>query len=416
MKVVHNRIQTIKNMSVIEFPQVIERGCGLDVHKDTVVATIQGTDLESETKTFGTFTSDLEHLVGWLQNQGITHIAMESTGVYWKPVYYVLEDYFEILLVNARHIKNVPGHKTDKKDSEWIAKLLLSGLLKSSFVPDPLIRQLRVLQRHKKKLIQQRTGEKNRLQNILEDANIKMASVVSDVFGKTGMAIIGQLAEGQTDPVVLSNLAKGTLVRKRDQLQLALYGKFSEHHRFMLRLILNTILHINETIEQIEIQIDKYLDQMKTEVALLQTIPGVSRQIAVGIISETGIDMSCFASEKHLASWTGVCPGNNESAGKKRSSKVTQGNKYLKTTLIEAAWSATHTKNTNFAYKYHVLASRRGKKKAAMAISHKILTAAYYILRDKTEYKEPHVKLEILQLRKEKEIERLEKRLDKLKN
>ena len=416
MKVVHNRIQTIKNMSVIEFPQVIERGCGLDVHKDTVVATIQGTDLESETKTFGTFTSDLEHLVGWLQNQGITHIAMESTGVYWKPVYYVLEDYFEILLVNARHIKNVPGHKTDKKDSEWIAKLLLSGLLKSSFVPDPLIRQLRVLQRHKKKLIQQRTGEKNRLQNILEDANIEMASVVSDVFGKTGMAIIGQLAEGQTDPVVLSNLAKGTLVRKRDQLQLALYGKFSEHHRFMLRLILNTILHINETIEQIETQIDKYLDQMKTEVALLQTIPGVSRQIAVGIISETGIDMSCFASEKHLASWTGVCPGNNESAGKKRSSKVTQGNKYLKTTLIEAAWSATHTKNTNFAYKYHVLASRRGKKKAAMAISHKILTAAYYILRDKTEYKEPHVKLEILQLRKEKEIERLEKRLDKLKN
>ncbi len=402
-------------MSCIEFPQIIERGCGLDVHQKTVVATIRGVDLETQTLTFGTFTLELEKLICWLQDHGVTHVAMESTGVYWKPVYHVMEPFFEILLVNARHIKNVPGHKTDKKDSEWIAKLLLSGLLKGSFIPDAVTRELRCLQRHKKKLIHQRTAEKNRLQNILEDANIKLGSVVSDVFGKTGLAIIEQLAIGQTDPITLSDLAKGRLVRKKEQLQQALYGRLSSHHQFMLELILDTIKMINEMIERVQHQIDAYLMRICNEVTLLQTIPGVSKQAATGILAEIGTDMSMFTSHKHLASWTGVCPGNNESAGKKKSAKVTRGNKYLKTILIEAAWSASHAKNTLLSRKYHTLAARRGRKKAAMAIGHKILTAAYFILRDKVAYAEPLMSPRAIQKKKIIQIERLQKRIDKLK-
>ena len=340
---------------------------------------------------------------------------MESTGVYWKPVYYVLEPYFELLLVNARHIKNVPGHKTDKKDSEWIAKLLLSGLLKKSFVPNQQTRELRTLYRHRKKLINQRSTEKNRLHNILEDANIKLGSVVSDVFGKTGMDILRHLAKGITDHHKLSELARGSLVRKKDKLKEALYGRFSEHHEFMLNLILQTIDQINETIDKVERQIDKYLDKLSQEAALLQTIPGVSRQVCAGILSEIGNEMENFISNKHLASWAGICPGNNESAGKKYSTRVTQGNKYLKSVLIEAAWSASHTKNTHLAYKHYVIAKRRGAKKAAMAVAHKILTAAYYILRDKTEYREPRLLPEIVEQKRTIEIERLERRLAKLK-
>ncbi|HYQ59311.1 MAG TPA: transposase, partial [Draconibacterium sp.] len=218
---------------VEEFPRIIERGCGLDVHQGTVVASIKGKDIIERTETFVTFTEDLERLVCFFQNEGITHIAMGSTGIYWKPVYYVLEEYFEILLCNARHIKNVPGHKTDKKDSEWIAKLLLSGLLKGSFIPREEIRQLRDLHRHRRKLISQRTAEKKRLQNILEDANIKQGSVVSDVFGKTGIAIIYALAAGEKKPKKLAGFAKGSLIRRKAELEKALYGRITEHHTFM---------------------------------------------------------------------------------------------------------------------------------------------------------------------------------------
>jgi transposase len=207
--------QKLNDMPIVEFPQIVKRGCGLDVHRDTVVATVRGEDIETRTVTYGTFTKDIEALIGWLQNEGVTHVAMESTGVYWKPVYYVMEPYFELLLVNARHVKNVPGHKTDKKDSEWIAKLLMSGLLKKSFVPDAHTRCVRGLYRHRKKLINQRSTEKNRLQNILEEANIKLGSVISDVFGKTGQAILYQLSNGQTDPKELAKLAKGSLVKKK---------------------------------------------------------------------------------------------------------------------------------------------------------------------------------------------------------
>lgn len=250
---------------------------------------------------------------------------------------------------------------------------------------------------------------------ILEDANIKLSSVVKDVFGKSGFAILEALAEGQTDAVVLSGLAKGSLIGKKDQLVLALYGRFSQHHQFMLQVILSSIKHINQQIGMVEEQIDNYLSQTSNEVTLLQTIPGVSKQVAAGILSEIGTDMSNFVSYKHLASWAGVCPGNNESAGKKMSSRVTQGNKYLKTTLIESAWSACRSKNTQLAHKYYQMASRRGKKKAAMAIGHKILIAAYHILRDKVAYREPKITDQIRDQRNKAQIERLQKQLDMLK-
>lgn len=402
-------------MSTVEFPQVIERGCGLDVHRDTVVASIQGIDLVEETQTFFTFTSDLERLICWLQNHGITHVAMESTGVYWKPVYYVLEGYFEILVVNARHIKNVPGHKTDKADSQWIAKLLLSGLLKSSFVPDADMRFLRTLFRHRKKLINQRSRAKNRLQNILEDANIKLSSVVSDVFSKTGLAIIEDLINGINDPVELAKQARGSLVRKRSELEMALHGRFNEYHKYMLQLIMNTIQEHNQLVEQMEQKLEECMLPYKHEIELLQTIPGISRISAIGIIAEIGVDMGKFISAKHLASWAGVCPGNNQSAGKKLSARSTQGNKYLKTTLIEASWACSHTKNTYLSFKYYSISKRRGKKKAALAIGHQILTAVYHILKDHIPYKEPRMREDILVQRRKSEMERLQKRLDKLK-
>jgi transposase len=401
---------------VEEFPRIIERGCGLDVHKDTVVASIKGKDIVERTETFGTFTEELEKLIGFLQNEGVSHIAMESTGVYWKPVYYVLEEYFEILLVNARHVKNVPGQKTDKKDSEWIAKLLLSGLLKGSFVPRQDIRELRVLHRHRRKLIHQRTAEKNRLQNILEDANIKLGSVVSDVFGKTGTAIVLAIASGEKDPEKLSEMAKGSLVRKKAELKKALYGRITEHHIFMLQLILASMQHINNQIDCIEKRIDKYLNSMRNDVELLLTIPGVSVQIAAGILAEIGNDMTAFPSAKHLASWAGVCPGNNESAGKKYSSKITHGNKYLKTTLVEAAWAASHSKDCFMATKHKAIAARRGSKKANMAIGHKILTAAYFVLRDKTPYLLSSQNKAIEEQRRLKRIQRLERQLADLKS
>ncbi len=404
-------------MTVVTFPVYIEGGCGLDVHQQTVVASIAGKDIESETKTFGTFTEDLYALTSWLQNQGVTHIAMESTGVYWKPVYYVLEDFFKIILVNARHLKNVPGQKTDKKDSEWIAKLLMSGLLKGSFVPPQSIRELRVLHRHRRKLISERTAEKNRLQNILEDANIKLGSVISDVFGKTGSLIVNALMEGVSDPSALAELTKGSLVQKKEKLKKALNGRVTQHHRFMLRFIAQTIQHINQQIAQLEARMASYIADMKQDAELLQTIPGVSEQIATGILAEIGNDMGVFPTHAHLASWAGVCPGNNESAGKKMSSRVTQGNKHLKTTLVESAWAASHSKtNPVLAVKHRNIALRRGIKKTNVAIGHKILKAAYYVLRDKTPFISPLNNKEILEMKRKKKIERLEKELKAPKN
>lgn len=381
--------------SQVEFPQLFERCAGLDVHKETVVVTVKINQLPDQTRTFGTFTADLHLLRSWLLEQGVTHLAMESTGVYWKPVFNILEDSFQLMLVNARHIKYVPGHKTDCKDSAWIAKLLSSGLLKGSFIPPQEVREMRDLFRYKKKLIGQRVSERNRLQKVLEDANIKLGNVVSDVFGKTGWAIICGIIDQQTDPDLLASLAKGRLRNKIPELIIALNGRVTDHHRFMLESSKLVLEGIQQHIDRIDRRLELYIRSHSTKVELLETIPGVSHETAKGIVAEIGFNMDVFATPQHLASWAGVCPGNNESAGKKKSSRITQGNKMLKTVLVEAAWVASNMKNSWFKNKYYAIAARRGKKRALVAIAHKILIAAYYILKQEVPYKEPELKYSV---------------------
>lgn len=399
--------------SQISFEQVVSRGCGLDVHQENVVATIRGDGLEEQTRTFSTFTSSLKELVIWLEKSGITHVAMESTGVYWKPVFNILEPHFELILVNARHIKYVPGHKTDRNDSAWIAKLLLSGLLKGSFIPPQYTRELRELYRYKRKIIGQRVSEYNRLQNILETANIKLGSVISDMFGISGWSMITAIIDGEQDPIILANLAKGRLKIKKQELILALEGNLNEHHRFMLSLSKTAILQFNELLNQVDKRIDQYLTQWEEEVKLLQTIPGVHKQTATAILAEMGVDMSAFPNQHHLASWCGLCPGNNESAGKKKSERITHGNRSLKTALVEAAWAAAHTKDTYLKRRYYALSTRRGKKRALIAIAHKILIAAYFILKNKIPYMEPDNQ-KWLEKRKQAQINNYLRRLREL--
>lgn len=379
------------NTNSILFEQVINRGCGIDVHKENLVATIRGDGIKEECRTFSSFTEDLLICRNWLKEQRITHVAMESTGVYWKPVFNILERDFTVILVNARHIKNVPGHKTDKKDSAWITKLLLSGLLKGSFIPPQSIRDLRELYRYKRKLLQQGSSERNRLQKVLEDANIKLSSVVTDVFGKTGTLIINALIDGLTDPDLLANFARGSLVKKRKLLSQALYGNISMHHRYMLAASMTILADIDRMISKVDQKMSEYLQGYAQEWSLLQTIPGVGPQSAIAILSEIGTDMSVFPSSKHLASWCGISPGNNESAGKNRSGRTTQGDKFLKSALVESAWHSCRNggKDSFLKRKFISISARRGKKKAIVAVAHKILIAAYFILKNKEAYREP---------------------------
>lgn len=304
----------------IEFEQIIDRGCGLDVHKAVLVATIRGTGIKEETRSFNAFTESIEQLRDWLQQNGITHVAMESTGVYWKPVFNILEEDFEILLVNARHIKNVPGQKTDKKDSRWIAKLLLSGLLKGSFIPPKHIRELRDLTRYKRKVIEQISSEKSRIHKLLEDANIKLSSVVSNLSGVTATKIIDAMIDGQEDVNELIKLRHGKMQSSIEELALALKGKLTLHHKFLLQTIKESIADKNKIIVKIDHQIDKQLleYEMNQDAELLATIPGVGKEGASYILAELGNNMDQFPDEQHLASWAGISPGNNESAGKKK--------------------------------------------------------------------------------------------------
>ncbi len=302
----------------ITFDQVVARGCGMDVHKETVVATVSGSGIKTETRTFNTYTNDLHKMSAWLKEFGVTHIAMESTGVYWKPIFNILEEYFEILLVNARHIKHVPGHKTDKKDSKWIAKLLLSGLLKSSFIPPRNIRELRDLFRYRRKLVSQATAERNRFEKILQDANFKLSTVITDIFGVTGTKLIDALLEDNNDFDQLIDLCHGKIKSKADQLREALVGKLTDHHKFMLRTLRKSLGHIEDLLGEIDQQIDQQAKDYAVELELLQTIPGVQRLGSLALLSEIGADMSKFPNEHHLASWAGMSPGSNESAGKKK--------------------------------------------------------------------------------------------------
>jgi transposase len=367
---------------------IVERGCGLDVHKETVVACIMGNGIKKEIRTYGTMTNNLLQLKQWLIEKGITHVAMESTGVYWKPVFNILEDSVEVILVNARHIKNVPGRKTDVKDSEWLCKLLRNGLVRGSFVPPKDIRELRDLVRYRKKLIQAISAEKNRIQKVLEDANIKLSSVVSDTFGVSGTIIIDELIKGELSIEEIAGLAKGSLTRKKAEIREALVGKFEEHHKFMVSSSLNHIKSIEKVIADIDSQIDKKLAPYREEYKLLQTIPGVKEHSAASIIAEIGVDMDKFPTEGHLSSWAGMSPGNNESAGVKKNCQITHGNKSLKTTVVECAWAASRTKDTYLRAKYHSLVGRRGKKRALVAVGHKILVMCYYMLKQKVAYKE----------------------------
>ena len=391
----------------INFEQIVERGCGIDVHKKIIVATIRGTGIKEQTKTFDGFTDSIEKMKGWLQKHKITHVAMESTGVYWKPIYNILEDGFEILLVNARHIKNVPGRKTDKRDSKWIAKLLLSGLLRGSFIPPKPTRELRDLTRYKRKVIEQVSAEKNRIQKILEDANIKISSVVSSTSGATATKIIDAMIAGEQNIDELLKLRHGRIQSSIEDMISALKGNLTAHHKFMLQTIKESIKEKQILITKLDTQIEVHLKKHELELdsELLQTIPGVGKDGVAYLLAEIGSNMDQFPDEKHLASWAGMSPGSNESAGKKKSSRITHGNKYLRTMLVQFAWAATRTKGTYLRAKYDSLVVRRGKKRALIAVGHKILIAAYFILKDKVEYQE--LGYEYLQnLKKDKKIDR----------
>lgn len=373
----------------VTFDQLVHVGCGLDVHKDNIVATIRNSNQTYETREFGTFTSSLTELRDWCHSQSVTHVAMESTGIYWKPVFNILEADFEVILVNARHVKNVPGHKTDKKDSRWLSKLLLAGLLKGSFIPERDIRELRDLVRYKRKVTNQAASEKNRIIKTLEDANIKLSSVLTNVDGVTGTKIINDLIAGVTDANALLVHYHGKIKASKEEFVKALEGRVTSHHQFMLSIAQKSIREKEALIDALDTQINEAVKAYEVEVDLLQTIPGVGRESAIGIISEVGVDMERFPNEKHISSWAGMSPGNNESGGKKKAVKTVHGNQYLQQTVTESGWGATRTKGCYFNSKYHQLKSRRGTKKALVAIGHKIIVAAYFIIKNKEAYKEP---------------------------
>jgi len=363
---------------------MVERCCGLDVHQETVVACVlvgaPGFRPQKEVRTFRTMTRELEALRDWLKAMGVTHVGMESTGVYWRPVYAVLEGHFELIVGNARHIRNVPGRKTDVKDAEWIANLVRHGLIAKSFVPPRPLRELRDLLRYRRKLTESQAAERNRLLRLLETANIKLASVATDVFGVSGQAMLKALIEGNASAEEMAGLAQGKLRRKHDDLVLALEGRVEEHHRFLLSLQLRRLEAAEEDIEALDLRIAERLEPYSLQHALLMEIPGVNWVVAAALIAEIGVDMSVFLSVHHLAAWAGVCPGNHESAGKRKSGRSRKGNVHLRTMLVGAAISASRTKGSYLRNKFYRLKARRGALRAALAIAHKILVAAYHML------------------------------------
>lgn len=380
--------QPKQDVPVVEFEQIVQRGCGLDVHEKTVVATIEGEGLDRETRTFDTYTSSLIELCEWLLQNNVTHVAMESTGVYWKPVFNILEDHFKVILVNARHLKSVPGRKTDKNDSRWICKLLLAGLLKASFIPEEKIRQLRDLNRYATKLMGEYSSEKNRLQKILEDANIKLSSLVSDIGGVVATRLLDGLMGGRTDlDILITESYHGKMKATKEELLKSITGRMTDHHRFMLRQIRHHMAYLQSQVEVLKEEMDRLLSENQEDIELLRTIPGVDKVIAVKILAETGAKVEeTFGSAKRLAKWVGICPGNNESGGKRLSGRTPHGNKYLKSILVEAAWAATRTKGTYLRAKFDSMVGRKGRKKALLIVGHKILCAVYHILTTRLSY------------------------------
>lgn len=373
--------------------RIVHEYCaGLDVHKKTVVASIivlqEGGAWYEETRTFGTMTGDLLSLSDWLMGYGVTDVAMESTGEYWKPVFNILEENFQVILVNAQHLSKVPGRKTDQGDAQWIAELLQYGLLQPSFIPPPGQRELRELTRFRSTFVRERATLANRVQKVLESANIKLASVASNVLGVSGRAMLEAIIAGEENTQAMADLAKGRLREKRELLVQALAGRVKAHHRFLLTELLCEIDYLDDAIGRFDEQVQEYGRPFEEAVDLLDTIPGVARQTAEVIVSEIGIDMSRFPTAAHLAAWAGVAPGNHESAGKRYSGRKRNGNKALGSALNQAAHAAAKSKDTYLNAQYHRLARRRGRKKAIVAVAHSILTICYYLIQRHEPYRE----------------------------
>jgi transposase len=366
------------------------RSAGLDVHKETVVACVrraEGQHVERETRTFATTTSGLLSLFEWLQEEGVSHVAMEATGVYWKPVWHVLEGAFTLILGNAREIRNVPGRKSDANDAVWLADLVAHGLIRSSFVPPAPIQELRDLTRTRKQLVRERTGHRQRVEKVLEDANVKLSRVVSDPLGTSGRAILEALARGVSDPERLADMTTGRLKASRAEIVEALRGRLTPHHSFMLRLHLSQIDSVDVAIGALEGRIGEVLAPFRAAADHLLTIPGVSDTVAAVILSEIGTDMSHFPTHGHLLSWAALSPRQDESAGKRRSTRTRPGS-WLKTTLVQAAWAAVRTKDSYLRAQFLRLRTRRGAKKAILAVAASMLTAVYYMLKRGADYQD----------------------------
>jgi len=363
---------------------LLERCAGLDVHQASVVCCVligvSGRKPQKLLRSFGTTTRELEALKAWLAEHGIAQVGMESTGVYWKPVYAVLEGHFDLIVGNAHHIKNVPGRKTDVKDAEWIAQLVRHGLITKSFVPPPAIRDLRELVRCRRTLIETRTAMRNRVLKLLEGANIKLSGVASDVFGVSGLAMLEALAAGSTGASEMARLARGRMRRKHAALEAALEGHMREHQRFLLAMQLRQLGAVERDLEALDARIDAQLEPFRARHQLLLQIPGVDRVTAAAILAEIGIDMGVFATARRLAAWAGLAPGNYESAGKPKGAAVRRGNVFLKSALFAAASAAVRTKGSYYRDKYNRLRARRGPVRALMAVAHKLLIAAFHML------------------------------------
>jgi transposase len=369
--------------------QVLYPRCaGLDVHKDTVVARIRcvSDPPHDEVRSYPTTTSALLELNDWLAEHAVTHVAMEATGVYWKPVWHLLEEHFELVLANAQHIKNVPGRKTDVNDAAWIADLLAHGLIRASFVPPAPIQELRDLTRTRKQLVREISQHSLRIQKTLEDANLKLGSVLSDVLGKSGRAILGAIVAGETNPETLADLAQGAARKKRTELVEALRGRVKPHHQALLRIHLNLVDALHQALADVDSRVGKALAPIKDSARLLTTLPGVSDLTAQVLVAEIGVDMARFPTAGHLISWAGLCPKNDESAGKRRSTRLRKGAPWLKTTLVSAAWAAVKVKNSYLQAQFLRLKPRRGAKKAILAVAASMLTAAYHMLKNMVAY------------------------------